>query len=151
MNHKPTPQQLADELNRQRSATTTQRPIPITYNIYVLRLKDGCYYVGLSKDVHWRVGRHASGRGAAWTRLHPVIEHIDSFQCYTCDERTAMEHEDEITIRYMRQHGWKKVRGGRFCEVDELSTEKHLRHHQIFEHLNAFYFAVRTKYAIDQR
>lgn len=139
MNFKPTPEHIADELRRQQETTTAAGRRPTTYNIYALKLADGCYYVGLSKDVHWRVGRHVAGRGAAWTRLHPPIEHIDSFQCYTDDERIAMEREDEITVRFMRRYGWKLVRGGRFCEVNELSTEKHLRHHQIFELLNAFY------------
>jgi predicted GIY-YIG superfamily endonuclease len=42
--------------------------------IYTLRLEHGCWYVGRSSSVNLRVTDHWAGNGAAWTRLHPIIE-----------------------------------------------------------------------------
>ena len=40
------------------------------WSVYVLRCGDASLYTGMAKDVSLRLGKHQSGRGAAYTRTH---------------------------------------------------------------------------------
>jgi predicted GIY-YIG superfamily endonuclease len=40
------------------------------WSVYILRCGDGSLYTGIAKDVAVRLGKHQSGRGAAYTRTH---------------------------------------------------------------------------------
>ncbi len=42
---------------------------PPDWSVYLLRCEDGSLYTGIAKDVEARFASHASGRGAAYTRL----------------------------------------------------------------------------------
>ncbi len=46
--------------------------------------------------------------------------------------------ENLLTLHYMKRYGWRNVRGGWFCNVDDLLTEKALRAHGVFEVLQEF-------------
>lgn len=100
--------------------------------LYVLKLQDGCYYVGLSKNVHKRIDFHTIGNGAQWTIAHPPIGILETERTFTEDLKSAEELENKLTIKTMKDYGWRKVRGGWFCNVDESQTEKALRAHGIF-------------------
>ena len=79
--------------------------------VYVLRLEDRCWYVGWSADPETRIASHFLGRGAHWTQTHPPIA-VDSIQ--QGDENL----ENVMTVALMAKHGWRKVRGGKYREVN---------------------------------
>ena len=81
-------------------------------DLYVLKLEDGCYYVGLSADSENRYIEHCAGRGAAWTRLHPPLTAVGS---YVLVQKNASSFDENAeTKRLMARHGVDKVRGGTY-------------------------------------
>ena len=42
-------------------------------NLYILRLINGKYYVGISQNPQKRIKDHFAGRGAGWTRTHKPV------------------------------------------------------------------------------
>lgn len=42
------------------------------YYIYMVQCTDGSYYTGITPDVCRRMQRHCSGKGAKYTRSHPI-------------------------------------------------------------------------------
>lgn len=106
--------------------------------LYVLKLQDGCYYVGQSANVHSRIDAHMVSKGAVWTCAHPPTGILETKRTWTDDQKSAEEMENRLTIRTMQNYGWRKVRGGWFCNVDETLTEKALRAHGLFDLLESF-------------
>tara|TARA_R110000765_G_scaffold268162_2_gene367168 strand:- start:225 stop:554 length:330 start_codon:yes stop_codon:yes gene_type:complete len=84
-------------------------PVAVCSLCYVLELQDGCYYVGQSYDINFRISQHKSSNGSRWTKLHKPIR-IHSVRD-DIDENT-------LTKEYMRKYGWEKVRGGSWCKVE---------------------------------
>ena len=82
-------------------------------NVYILRLLNNKYYVGISQNPQKRIKDHFAGRGAGWTRTHKpvgveaVLNGVDVFE------------EDMWTKRYMADKGINNVRGG-FYVRDEI-------------------------------
>ncbi|MBH0323611.1 GIY-YIG nuclease family protein [Bacillus cereus] len=92
--------------------------------LYVLELANGNYYVGVTlKDTEKRIKKHFNGKGSAWTKKYQpqaIKEIIDLGELtYTQAEKI----ENQYVIKYMKSHGWEKVRGGYFTLSD---NEKHL-------------------------
>ena len=85
-------------------------------NLYILKCKNGKYYVGTTKlDVTKRLVQHMKGRGAAWTKKHKQIwveKEIENCDAYD---------EDKWTKIYMDKYGIKNVRGGSYAQM-ELSS-----------------------------
>ncbi|CAA0175477.1 GIY-YIG nuclease family protein [Tenacibaculum maritimum] len=87
--------------------------------IYVLRLEDDKYYVGQTKDVEDRFGKHKKGKSSSdWTKLNKPIEIIEIIETRFTELSEAMFLENSITIEFMKKYGWKNVRGGDFCTLD---------------------------------
>ena len=85
----------------------------ITYPaLYVLRLEDDCYYVGMSYNLNFRWSQHWMGSGAKWTRLHKPVEVIKVI--YPATEKGI---ENRVTLEYMELYGKEKVKGGSYCKV----------------------------------
>lgn len=79
--------------------------------VYVLKLKSDKYYVGFSKCLNKRIQQHFDGKGAGWTRKYPPI---------LVEQRLPgkdMVVESQLTLEYMKRHGWKNVRGGRYVQI----------------------------------
>jgi len=88
--------------------------------IYVLHLEGDCYYVGKTSNLDQRIAQHFGGQGAAWTKLHPPIELVESFEGDEFDE-------DKYVKKYMKIHGIDKVRGGSYVTTNlNAETIKHL-------------------------
>ncbi len=47
---------------------------PKDWAVYMLRCENGSLYTGVAKDVEARFECHKSGKGAAYTRMHPPVE-----------------------------------------------------------------------------
>ena len=75
--------------------------------IYILCCSHGKYYVGKTqRNVNDRVLEHFNKYGSAWTKMHPPINIIKSF------ESTCEFDEDTYTKKYMMMYGIDNVRGG---------------------------------------
>ena len=88
------------------------------YVIYVLNLRDECFYCGRSKNVPF-VSRNiemgqAMSVGLPNIRYCQFIKYIRSTNGEDCDGFV----EDAVTMRYINQYGIDKVRGGRFCQLN---------------------------------
>lgn len=87
-------------------------PIEIYPALYVLKLVDDCWYVGMSYNLNNRLSQHMFGRGAKFTKLHRPI----------CVDKViypaiGFNIENEVTLEYMEKYGKDKVRGGKFCRL----------------------------------
>jgi predicted GIY-YIG superfamily endonuclease len=103
------------------------------YELYVLRLEQGRYYVGQTGRLKRRIEQHVAGNGALWTKLYPPIERIKTYVLPMADIKEVERLEDELTIDTMARYGWRNVRGGHFCNVDDHDTEMALRAHGRFD------------------
>jgi predicted GIY-YIG superfamily endonuclease len=78
-------------------------PILVFPVVYVLRLEDDCYYVGITLNLNQRLAQHWTGCGAKWTRLHKPVEVM----------RVVYQgHEQDVTNEMIATYGREKVRGG---------------------------------------
>ena len=85
----------------------------ITYpSLYVLKLEEDNYYIGMSYNLNFRWSQHWSGSGAKWTRLHKPVEVVKVIY-----PATEVGIENRITKEYMEVYGSDKVRGGSYCKV----------------------------------
>ncbi len=101
--------------------------------VYVLLLEDECYYIGWSADVQTRIASHFIGAGAKWTILHKPID-------VTSVRPGCTLLETLTTIAYMCKHGWEKVRGGSYCNVEMLKPPACIskaRHFASYKHTDA--------------
>lgn len=79
--------------------------------IYVLKLEDGCYYVGETNNIERRYEQHLNGKySAQWTQLHKPLEII-----FTTPVKNDSD-ENNYTRLYMKKikGGINKVRGGNY-------------------------------------
>lgn len=72
--------------------------------IYVLKLINGCWYVGHAPQASSRIKKHVNGKGSSWTKLHPV----EDVQLVMQGDRKT---EREVTLDLMKLYGFTKVRG----------------------------------------
>ena len=95
-------------------------------NIYILRLKEGKYYVGKTNDVYKRYKEHSIGKGAEWTRRYTPL-------CVQTIIRNASPFdEDRYVKEYMSKFGVDSVRGGSYSQMvlddaQKSAIEKELR------------------------
>ena len=79
--------------------------------VYVLKLENDKYYVGMTKHPDVRLNDHFNNRGSAWTKKYRPISIIEVIP--NCDEFD----EDKYTIKYMATYGLNNVRGGSFSQI----------------------------------
>lgn len=80
--------------------------------LYILKLKQGKWYVGRSANVERRFLQHLGGIGSRWTQLHEPIEIVMKRPL-----RNGFD-EDDTTQIYMTKYGIDNVRGGKYCHVE---------------------------------
>ena len=88
-------------------------PITIKPFVYQLKLEGDNHYVGITYNLNLRYAQHLSGNGAKWTKLHKPM----SIQSVWTDGN--VELENNITLTLMKKYGKDKVRGGKWCKIDE--------------------------------
>jgi len=78
-------------------------PILVHPIVYVLKLEDDCYYVGITMNLNQRLSQHWTGQGAKWTRLHKPVDVM----------RVVYQgNEQAITNEMIAVYGRDAVRGG---------------------------------------
>ena len=92
----------------------------IVVAIYVLKLKRGKYYVGMTRRNIDRVLDHIDGKGAAWTKKYPPS---DSKPIISFQENLRESDENRITLETMAKYGVRNVRGGDWCKVRMPQSE----------------------------
>ena len=85
--------------------------ITISPMLYVLRLEDECYYIGMTMNANLRWAQHWNQQGAKWTKLHKPIEVVKVVY------PASIEMENIVTKEYKQMYGDDAVRGGSFCKV----------------------------------
>lgn len=92
------------------------------WNLYVLKLKDDKYYVGITtKSPKQRMQDHIDRRnGAYWTAMHEPLEVIYSKDLGKIPLRKAERQENMLVRELMKQRGINNVRGGDLTMTDEL-------------------------------
>ena len=90
-------------------------PLVVSMLLYVLECEPmngkPTFYCGVSYALNNRIAQHASGRGSAWVKLHPVVRIAEVRM------NATLALEKKITLEYMRRYGWEQVRGGKFVCV----------------------------------
>lgn len=79
--------------------------------IYILELEQGKYYVGKTTNPEFRLEKHFTSGGSAWTKKYKPLSVVEIIP--NCDDFD----EDKHTIKYMEKYGINNVRGGSFCEI----------------------------------
>ncbi len=89
-------------------------------HVYVLKLEYEKYYVGQTKNIEERLKFHKKGKlGSDWTKLYSPIKIYKSKETPFTSIQEALKLENRTTIWCMKKFGWKNVRGGDFCTLDE--------------------------------
>jgi predicted GIY-YIG superfamily endonuclease len=79
---------------------------PLQEYVYVLLCESDNVYVGYTKNLAKRLGSHFDNEGGSeWTRLYPPVRVMEIQECI------GKDMERELTLKYMRTHGYEKVRG----------------------------------------
>ena len=82
--------------------------------LYVLKLEDDCWYVGISKDPIYRIGQHCGGTGSSWCKKHKPLGG-DNYYIVDLGDLNLAEcekTEDQVTEELQKEFGLNKVRGG---------------------------------------
>ena len=79
--------------------------------LYVLKLRDNCYYVGTTQNlITNRVKMHLSGLATKWTRIHKPVALVKQINCM--NSINPRIQEDMHVKQLMLEHGIDNVRGG---------------------------------------
>ena len=80
-------------------------------SIYVLKCRQGKYYVGKTNNTSYRISDHFDGDGSSWTKRYTPIS-VDKIykNCSNFDE-------DKYTKEYMSKYGIENVRGGSYTSI----------------------------------
>ena len=82
------------------------------FTIYILKLEQNKYYVGLTKYPESRIQEHFNGTGSAFTKLYKPLLIIKQIQTYDRYD------EDKIVKQYMSKYGILNVRGGSYSNIE---------------------------------
>jgi predicted GIY-YIG superfamily endonuclease len=83
--------------------------------VYVLKLEEGKFYVGKSKDVDARLRYHRKGANArAWTAKYKPVPGDDAI--YYQEVMKHNTYEDAMTEKVMFDFGIENVRGGTYSQ-----------------------------------
>jgi len=96
-------------------------------HIYILKLKEGKYYIGKTNNIEKRWNEHITGNGSGFTKKYKPISLIKTIK--------SISHfdEDKYVKEYMSQYGIDNVRGGTYSNIvlDDnciAVLEKEIRH-----------------------
>lgn len=80
--------------------------------LYVLRLENDCYYIGITTNLDHRLKNQLDGKGAIWVKKHKPLELV-----HVIDDIKDI-NVNQFVKSYMAKFGIDKVRGGSYTRVD---------------------------------
>ncbi|MDM4761689.1 GIY-YIG nuclease family protein [Galbitalea sp. SE-J8] len=91
--------------------------------VYILRCRDGSYYVGSTRSLESRVAQHQCGEGAEYTKRRLPVELVFAQEFERIDEAFALEK---------RVQGWSRAKrealiDGRMGDLPPLSSRARRR------------------------
>jgi len=89
--------------------------------LYTLRLKQGKYYVGTTRNFELRLDQHQTGRGAEWTKKYKVIGVLNKEEV---SSKYSAAEETKQTFRIMLKYGLNNVRGGEYCQLRDYTINE---------------------------
>ena len=101
-------------------------------SIYVLKLENGCYYIGQSIDIERRLEEHKQGKGASFTKLNPVLSLIETFETETKKYIEGEVYEDFFVMKYIEKYGAEKIKGGTFLGSSRKRESKFKFYRNLF-------------------
>ena len=104
-------------LRRKRAIILAKRKKLKIFFGYILELENDNWYVGITERGTERLYEHFCGLGAKWTKLHKPVR-IHKVEYIGSDNNSAASWEEETTLLYMEQHGYKNVRGAGWCQIN---------------------------------
>ena len=88
--------------------------------IYILKLKQGKYYVGKTSNPNFRIESHFNSEGTEWTKMYKPEKLLEIIDGDDYDE-------DKYTKMYMDKYGIDNVRGGSYTSIIlDKETKNHL-------------------------
>ncbi|GAA4327174.1 hypothetical protein GCM10023115_25000 [Pontixanthobacter gangjinensis] len=93
--------------------------------LYVLLCENEHYYIGQTNDLVKRFRQHKEqgDEGSVWTSNHKPIKIIQYWKIDQYSQEDAINFENRLTLEYINDYGYQKVRGGIYIFFDE---EHHL-------------------------
>lgn len=92
----------------------TEKPNKKHYWLYVLKLENDKYYIGITArfNPQDRIQQHISGYyGAKWTKKYPPTETLELIDLGLTTSEQAERGEKIKTLDYMAKYGYQNVRG----------------------------------------
>jgi predicted GIY-YIG superfamily endonuclease len=90
-------------------------PVIRDWSLYVIT-KGNKYYVGITsyKDVRRRIRQHGTRKGSAWMLKfkHEPTRIVEVKKLGRISRSQAEKYENDLTHKYMNEHGKRNVRGG---------------------------------------
>ncbi len=96
--------------------------------IYVLELEKGKYYVGQTSNPNFRYAEHFKYAGSKWTKRYRALKRIVLKEVFVESLQEARLLENWTTLHWMKKKGWRNVRGGEFCKIDDLAHQSDIEH-----------------------
>lgn len=98
------------------------------YKVYVLNCIRNLTYVGLTKHLKIRIHDHCyQGTRSEVTKVYTPIRIEVAYDLTCVKNEVGKAWEDLITLDLMLQRGYRNVRGGHFCDLDELTLTRRLK------------------------
>jgi predicted GIY-YIG superfamily endonuclease len=89
--------------------------------LYVLKLENSKYYVGITTNLNNRLKAHFSNQGSSWTKKFKPLEVIETI------EPACKKLEKKKTMEYMRKYGYLNVRGAGWTQCQDIPKPSFLR------------------------
>ncbi len=88
------------------------------YTVYVLKLQQDKYYVGVTFQPERRLKAQNKGKASRWTGIYKPVEVLYQQEIGEMDYYDAEYFENYYTYLAIQKYGWENVRGGCFVQVD---------------------------------
>lgn len=94
--------------------------------LYVLLCENENFYIGQTNDLVRRFRQHKEQgkEGSVWTSNHKPIKIVQYWKIADYSQDDAINFENKLTLEYINEYGWQKVRGGMYIYFNE---DHHLR------------------------
>jgi cellular nucleic acid-binding protein len=112
--------------------------------LYVIKLVNGKYYVGVTDNLQVRYDQHVEGTGSMWTKLHKPVCILEK------RSTTTPFDEENVTKEYMGKYGIENVRGGPYCQTILTETQISAIEQSIWSSQNACLRCGRTSHYADK-